>query len=127
MECFAAERVAQDASPQVIEELEGIVRVETNHTVPLTDTVITVILSADSDFHRRLAELSMNERVARQVALVLCYVPRLDTICTQSVPGWLGHQEIVGALRARQPKAAKEAMAKHIDVSRDKMLRLFGA
>jgi DNA-binding GntR family transcriptional regulator len=127
LECFAAERVAQAASPQVIEELEEIVRVETNPAVPLTDTVVTAILSANSDFHLRLAELSMNERVARQVALVLCYVRRLDTICTRSVPGWIGHQEIVGALRAHQTKTAQEAMAKHIDLSRDKMLRLFGA
>src|SRR5271169_2566485 len=58
LECFAAERVAQAASPQVIEELEGIVRVETNPTAPLTDTAVTAILSANGDFHLRLAELS---------------------------------------------------------------------
>jgi DNA-binding GntR family transcriptional regulator len=58
---------------------------------------------------------------------VLCYVRRLDTICTQKVPGWIGHEEILNALRARQAEAAKLAMARHIDLSRDKMLRLFGA
>ena len=68
----------------------------------------------------------MNARVASQVALVLCYVKRLDTICTQSVPGWLGHQEIIDALRAHRPEGARQAIAKHIDLSRDKMLRLFG-
>jgi len=122
LECFAAERVAQSASPQVIEELEGIVSVERNREAHLT-----AILTANGAFHLRLAELAMNERVASQVSLVLCYAKRLDTICTQSVPGWIGHHEIIGALRAHQPKAAREAMARHIDLSRDKMLRLFGA
>ena len=59
--------------------------------------------------------------------LLLCYVRRLDTICTQSAPGWIGHQEIISALRAHQPEATREAMGRHIDLSRDKTLRLFGA
>jgi DNA-binding GntR family transcriptional regulator len=54
-------------------------------------------------------------------------VRRLDTICTQKVPGWIGHEEILSALKAHQAEAAKQAMARHIDLSRDKMLRLFGA
>lgn len=122
LECFGAERVAQSASPLVIEELAGIVSVERNIKAPLTE-----ILTANGAFHLRLAELAMNGRVASQVSLVLCYVKRLDTICTQSVPGWIGHHEIISALRAHQPKAARQAMARHIDLSRDKMLRLFGA
>ena len=122
LECFAAERVAQTASPEVIEELEGIVGIERNCGAPLTE-----ILTANGAFHLRLAELSTNKRVASQVSLVLCYVRRLDTICTQSVPGWIGHQEIISALRAHQPRGAREAMARHIDLSRDKMLRLFAA
>ncbi|MGO8791776.1 MAG: GntR family transcriptional regulator [Terriglobia bacterium] len=122
LECFAAEHVAQSADPKVIKELEGIVRVEKKSGAPPQE-----ILSANGAFHLRLAELAMNGRVATQVSLVLCYVRRLDTICTQSVPGWIGHQEIISALRAHQPSAAREAMARHIDLSRDKMLRLFGA
>ncbi|HTV55330.1 MAG TPA: FCD domain-containing protein [Terriglobia bacterium] len=78
-------------------------------------------------FHLRLAEFAGNERVANQLALVLSYVRRLDTICTQSVPGWFGHEEIVRALVAGDPEAATRAMALHIEQSRDKMLRLFGA
>lgn len=122
LECFAAESVAQAASADAIEELDGIVSIERKREAPLG-----AILTANGAFHRRLAELTMNERVASQVALVLCYVKRLDTICTQSVPGWIGHQEIINALRTHQPEAAREAMARHIDLSRDKMLRLFGA
>jgi GntR family transcriptional regulator, rspAB operon transcriptional repressor len=121
LECFAAERAAHSASPQVVEELEGIVAVEKQSDASPLD-----ILTANGAFHLRLAELSSNARLASQVSLVLCYVKRLDTICTQSVPGWIGHHEIISALRTHQPDEAREAMARHIDLSRDKMLRLFG-
>lgn len=122
LECFAAERVAQSANPQVMDELEGIVAVEKQGELHVAE-----ILAANGKFHLRLAELAANGRVASQASLVLCYVKRLDTICTQSVPGWIGHHEIINALREHQPEAAREAMARHIDLSRDKMLRLFGA
>ena len=120
LECFAAERAAHSASPQAVNELEEIVAVEKQG-----ESHVAEILAANGLFHVRLAELAGNARVTSQLALVLCYVKRLDTICTQSVPGWIGHYEIISALRERQPEAARQAMARHIDLSRDKMLRLF--
>jgi len=122
LECFAAERVAQSTRHEILDELEGIVRVEKDRDAPLAD-----VLEANGAFHLRLAELSSNQRVTSQVSLVLCYVRRLDTICTQKVPGWIGHDEILRALGAHEPETARAAMAQHIDLSRDKMLRLFGA
>jgi DNA-binding GntR family transcriptional regulator len=122
LECFAAEKAAQSAGHEQIEELAALVRLEGDPGANLLD-----ILTANSAFHLRLAELSANQRVVNQLALVLCYVRRLDTICTQKVPGWIGHEEILNALRGRQAEAANLAMARHIDLSRDKMLRLFGA
>lgn len=122
LECFAAERVAQAVDAQVVEELEAIVAIEKEG-----ESHVAEILAANGRFHLRLAELAGNARVTRQMTLVLDYVKRLDTICTKSVPGWIGHQEIVHALRERQPEAARQAMARHIDLSRDKMLRLFAA
>lgn len=122
LECFAAEKVARSASQEQVEELAAIVRLETRSGAELSE-----ILTANSTFHLRLAEISDNQRVVNQLALVLCYVRRLDTICTQKVPGWIGHEEIVSALSARQPETATQTMTRHIDLSRDKMLRLFGA
>ena len=121
LECFAAEKVAQSANHAQIEELAAIVGIELEPGANLPD-----ILAANSAFHLHLAELSANQRVASQLSLVLCYVRRLDTICTQNVPGWIGHEEILHALRDHHTEAAKQAMARHIDLSRDKMLRLFG-
>lgn len=122
LECYTAEKTAQSASEKQIEELAAIVGLEANPGAELSD-----ILAANSAFHLRLAEFSANLRVVNQLALVLCYVRRLDTICTQKVPGWIGHEEILSALRAHQSQAAKQAMAHHIDLSREKMLRLFSA
>jgi DNA-binding GntR family transcriptional regulator len=122
LECFVVDKVARSANHEQIEELAAMVRLEEDPDARLAD-----ILTANSTFHLRLAELSANQRVENQLALVLCYVRRLDTICTQNVPGWIGHQEILTALREHQADAAKLAMARHIDLSRDKMLRLFGA
>lgn len=122
LECFAAEKVAQSASHEQIEELASIVKLEGDPGAKLLD-----ILTANTTFHLRLAEFSANQRVVNQLALVLCYVRRLDTICTQKVPGWIGHEEILSTLRAHQAEAANQAMGRHIDLSRDKMLRLFGA
>ena len=85
------------------------------------------IVAANQRFHLRLAELASNDRVSNQVALTLSYVSRLDTLCTQTVPGWLGHSEIVRAIESHQPKKAHDAMARHIDQSRDKMIRLFSS
>ncbi len=120
LECFAVEKVAQSASHDQVEELAAMVSVERDPRSKLAD-----ILEANGGFHLRLAELAGNQRVVSQVSLALSYVRRLDTICTQKVPGWIGHDEILRSLRARKPGAAKEAMARHIDLSRDKMLRLF--
>jgi DNA-binding GntR family transcriptional regulator len=122
LECFTAEKVAQSANRAQIEELVSIVSVESE---PGAD--LSAILAANSAFHVRLAELSANQRVLSQLSLVICYVRRLDTICTQRVPGWVGHEELLRALKEHQPEGAKQSMARHIDHSRDKMLRLFGA
>ncbi len=122
LECFASERVAHAAGAHEVDELETMVAIEKQGELHVAE-----ILAANGRFHLRLAELTGNARVTSQLALVLNYVKRLDTICTKSVPGWIGHQEIINALRERQPEAARQAMARHIDLSRDKMLRLFAA
>jgi DNA-binding GntR family transcriptional regulator len=65
--------------------------------------------------------------VTDQLSLILGYVSRLDTLCTQTVPGWIGHAEIIRAIKAHQPAEARQAMVVHIDMSRDKMIKLFSS
>jgi DNA-binding GntR family transcriptional regulator len=121
LECFAAEKVAETATREQIDELYSIVAPETAPDAALPD-----ILRANTEFHRRLSELADNQRVASQLNLTLAYVSRLDTLCTQTVPGWIGHANILRALEMHQVPEARRAMEEHIDSSRDKMINLFG-
>jgi DNA-binding GntR family transcriptional regulator len=121
LECFSAEKVAQTVTDTQVEELHAIVAPENSPTAVLQE-----ILLANAEFHRRLSELAGNQRVTTQLNLTLDYVTRLDTLCTQTVPGWIGHADILRAIETRQPAEARRAMQVHINDSRDKMIHLFG-
>jgi len=122
LECFTAERVAESASRDQLEELRILLAPETDPHAELP-----AILKANQKFHVRLAEMAGNQRVVGQLALTLGYVSRLDTLCTQTVPGWIGHSTILRAIEARQPAESRQAMSIHIDLSRDKMVKLFSS
>ena len=122
LECFNAEKVAQSASHEQIAELKSILSVESDRRGALGP-----ILEANEKFHQRLADFAANQRVIHSLALCLGYVRRLDTLCTQTVPGWIGHGDILEALETRKPMRARQAMALHIDLSRDKMIKLFSS
>ena len=120
LECFSAEKAARAAAPESVAQLKDIIAVENNGRGDLTG-----ILVANEAFHLQLAEFAGNQRVIDQLRLALGYVRRLDTLCTQTVPGWIGHQEIIRAIEQRKPGEARKAMAAHIDLSLEKMIRLF--
>ena len=122
LECFAAEKLAQTGSHEQIRELAAIVAPEKDPAASLEQ-----ILLANQSFHLRLTELAGNQRVMGQLNLTLGYVTRLDTLCTQTVPGWIGHADILRALEKREPLEARQAMQVHVDASRDKMIKLFSA
>ena len=122
LECFSAEKVAQNATQDQVGQLKGIVAVE---SARLPD--LGAVLVANETFHLRLAEMAGNQRVIDQLRLTLGYVRRLDTLCTQTVPGWIGHRDIIRAIEAHKFGEARKAMATHIELSLDKMIRLFSS
>ena len=122
LECFSVEKVARSASREQIQELRELVRAENDPAADLRE-----ILAGNQTFHLRLAEIAGNQRVIDELRLSLGYVQRLDTLCTQTVPGWIAHHDILAAMEAHLPLQANQAMARHIDSSRDKMVRLFGS
>jgi len=122
LECFSAEKVARSASREQLEELRDLVRIENDPAAKLEE-----ILPSNQAFHLRLAEIAGNQRVVDELKLALGYVQRLDTLCTQTVPGWIPHTDILAALESHRPQEAQQAMALHIDSSRDKMIKLFGS
>jgi DNA-binding GntR family transcriptional regulator len=122
LECFSAEKLAQSASHEQVAGLKAILAPDAD---PEADVAAT--LAANERFHLRLAELTSNRRVLDQLTLSMGYVKRLDTLCMQTVPGWISHGDIIGAIEAHKPARARQAMALHIDLSRDKMVKLFSA
>jgi DNA-binding GntR family transcriptional regulator len=120
LEGFTAEKVAHAASREQIDELKRIVSPEKDPKAELPK-----ILRANQAFHLSIAQFAGNQRVTDQLDLILGYVSRLDTLCTQTVPGWIGHADVLRAIESRQPTDARTAMRLHIDLSRDKMIRLF--
>ena len=121
LECFSAEKVAQGATPEQARQLKAIVAVERNGRAD-----VRKILLANEAFHLRLAGMAGNSLVVDQLQLVLGYVRRLDTLCTETVPGWIGHTDIIRAIELRKPAKARNVMAAHIELSLEKMIRLFG-
>jgi DNA-binding GntR family transcriptional regulator len=120
LEGFSTEKVAQAASCGQIEELKRIVAPERDPKAELPK-----ILRSNQTFHLTLAQFAGNQRVTDQLNLILGYVSRLDTLCTQTVPGWIGHSDILRAIESHEPTEAGIAMRLHIDLSRDKMIKLF--
>jgi DNA-binding GntR family transcriptional regulator len=120
LESFSAGKVAQSAHHNQISELRDIIKEEANPNASLEE-----ILTANEEFHMRLAEMAGNQRVIDQLRLILYCVQRLDTLCTKNVPGWIGHRDIIIALENRNNAEAAQAMAMHLDLSRDKMIKLF--
>ncbi|MCB1019872.1 MAG: GntR family transcriptional regulator [Bryobacterales bacterium] len=122
LEGFTAEKTAHSASPEEIEKLAAIVAVEMD---PNPDP--QQFLEANDAFHLELARLARNQRVLDQLQLVLEYVHRLDVLSTLRDRQLVPHGEIIRALRDRKPDEARAAMAAHVDVARDRMLKLFGS
>lgn len=120
LECFSAEKLARSATPEQVTELKNIVADEGNGCADLHK-----ILVANEAFHLRLAEMVGNQRVLDQLRLALGYVRRLDTLCTQKIPGWIGHRAIIRAIEQHKPAEARKGMAEHIDLALEKMIRLF--
>lgn len=121
LECFTAERAATSATPEEVLELRELISVEDR-----LDLDMAAFLRANHDFHQRLAEIARNGRVLDQVKLTLEYVDRLDVLSTQRDTRPVPHRDIMRAIESRSAAEASRAMAEHINVSRDRMLRLFG-
>jgi GntR family transcriptional regulator, rspAB operon transcriptional repressor len=120
LEAYTAGKAAQSIGAAQIAELREILKPETEAGDDLAP-----ILRANEKFHLKLAEFAGNQRIYSQLQLALGFVRRLDTLCTQAVPGWIGHENLLEAIAAHRVPEANRAMAEHIQASRDKMIHLF--
>lgn len=121
LECFSSEVVARSASAEQIAELRSMLAMEADSGVETP-----VLVMANEAFHLRLAALAGNERVLSQLALTLAFARRLDTLYMQVDRTWIAHGDILAALERHDGIAASQAMAAHLDHSRDCLIQLFG-
>ncbi len=120
LECFNAERTAACATPEEVKALRDIVSVEDRPDLDMAE-----FLRNNQVFHLRLGEIARNQRALDQLRLTLQYVHRLDVLSTQRDTRPIPHREIMRAIEAGNVQEAGRAAAEHINVSRDRMLRLF--
>jgi DNA-binding GntR family transcriptional regulator len=121
LECFSAERAASAATPDEVRGLRDIIAIEDSLDLDMSE-----FLTANQKFHLRLGEVARNQRILDQLKLTLQYVQRLDALSTQRDNRPVPHRDIVRAIESRNVAESSRAMAEHINVSRDRMLRLFG-
>jgi DNA-binding GntR family transcriptional regulator len=122
LECFTAERAAATAKDAHLGALKEALALERKSRASQDD-----LLAANHQVHVGLAEIAGNRRVLEQLRRVLEYVDRLDILSLEKDSHAVFHDEIVSAVEARNPRAARQAMAAHIDTARDRMLKLFGS
>jgi len=120
LESFAAERAAGVISQDELSALKKMIAPEGK-----AHPVLSEIVAANYAFHTAVAQLAKNQRVYHQLVFTLEYVQRLDILSTQRDAEWVGHTAILAALEAHDPKGAHSAMSRHIEESRDRMLRIF--
>ncbi len=121
LETFAAEKAAATARPEEIAGLRRVLQVETRAQAPFADYV-----AANRRLHLGIAQIAGNRHVVEQLVRTLEYVERLDILSLEKDTTLVPHDEIVRALESRSPRAARRAVARHIDYARDRMLKLFG-
>ncbi len=122
LECFTAERAAASAGADQIAKLKELLKKESEPGAATND-----LLAISESFHLAVAEIARNQPVLRQLKMTLEYVYRLDRLSMETEAVTLPHAGILRAIEARKPAKAKQEMADHIDRSRDRMLRIFGA
>ena len=121
LECHTAEQAAEIASVDDLAAIAATIEIEQGRQFRLQELV-----EANEEFHLAIAAAAGNRRIYDQLKFTLEHVRRLDTLGTRKDTGWVMHSEIMKALEAHNPIQARKAMTRHIDDSRDRMLKLFG-
>lgn len=122
LEGFAAERAARLAGREELEGLQALAARERDPKKTLRE-----LLALNEEFHLAVAKIARNRRIVAQVGEILEYVHRLDLLSIEKDHAAVTHEEILAALVARAPGRAKRAMVLHVECSRDRMLKIFGA
>src|SRR5262249_51724835 len=114
IECYAARRAAELASPEDLAELEALLE---QMDRPDQDYMESVRI--DFRFHRKLIDIAGNEVMQNLMEVIHAFV-MAGMVHTTPKPrdrGWSRglHQAILDAVRSANPEAAEEAMRAHME------------
>jgi len=124
VETACAESAATRLSRTEIEKLEELLSLEKNPKEADKDELIEM----NRKFHRQLADVSRNERIIDLVELLLLESVRLDYFLMDYHPSeWTTHSEIMAALKARDGARARLAMGEHIQLTQERMSKVFSS
>nr|WP_272943816.1 FadR/GntR family transcriptional regulator [Arthrobacter crystallopoietes] len=103
---------ATKASPSDIQELEELLQ------RAATESSATKLLELDVQFHVKVADLARNSLLSELIRIVSKWAESSRRLGFQGserkATSLAGHQEVIEALKAGDPKAAEEAMARHL-------------
>lgn len=122
LEGYTAEKAAAVVRPEQLVPLKTALANERRRLASKEDLV-----AANHAVHLGLAEIAGNRKIHDELRRTLEYVDRLDMLSLEKDSHAVFHDEIVRAVESHDSREARRAMEAHIDVARERMVRLFGA
>jgi DNA-binding GntR family transcriptional regulator len=122
LETACAQIAVARATQNDIESLEELLKAE-NQSHPRIRQELVLL---NYRFHMCLAKSTCNSKIVRIMESILEHVERFDSMLSRYSPivSWVKHSDIVAAIKSRNPLAAQKAMRRHIDVSRQNILKV---
>jgi DNA-binding GntR family transcriptional regulator len=125
VEPVCAEYAARNLSDEEVAELEVLLQPERKH--PENAPHMTLI-DLNRVFHHHLAQATKNDRIVSLIDSLLLAAARMDYAFMDLHPTeYTGHAEILARLKVHDAMAAREAMCRHIQLSRQRMSIIFSS
>jgi len=125
VEPVCAEKAARSLSDKEVEDLEILMQPERDH---LENAPHLTLIDLNWTFHHRLAEATKNSRLILLVNSLLLAASRMDYAFMDLFPhDYTRHDEILSRLKEHDAPGAREAMWRHIQLSRQRMSTIFSS
>ncbi len=123
VEPVCAEFAARSLNQGEVAELEAMLQPEREHP---EDEPHLALIEFNRAFHLRLAQATKNDRITSLIDSLLLAAARMDYALMHLYPTeWTGHAEIMAALKEHSSMRAHEAMYRHIQLSQERMSKIF--
>ena len=118
LECYAAERAAERATPEQIDELDHLTGEMEALSPPESEADYERIAAINADFHRIIADAASSPRLRAVLSMAVDVGIVARTYHSYSPQDLIRsarhHRELVDAIRARSPDWAAHVMSSHV-------------